>query len=150
MSAGIFLNLLVPKNAFKVLAQREPRFFSVVKNVVTDGGKNNVKKLQGVWDILNNMLECNYPGGNILSCKLSGEDGQKLSIADQDKLRKTALFISSIDNVALLEKECIPYALKHAMESAKKKNETSKPWTVNVYPKEVEDWNAIVCSKILA
>ncbi|KKN28448.1 hypothetical protein LCGC14_0854160 [marine sediment metagenome] len=116
----------------------------------TDGGENNEEKLQGVWDILNNIMNCQYPGGTVVTCQLSGSDGMTLPISDQDKLRKTALFLSSIDNVAQLDKGCIPYALKFAMEAAKKKNETSQPWTVNVYPKEVEDWNTIVCSKILA
>ena len=116
----------------------------------SDGGEGNQEKLQGVWDILGNMMNCQYPGGKVVTCQLSGEDGMTLPIADQDKLRKTALFLSSIDNVALLDKECIPYALKHAMEAAKKKNETSQPWSVGVFPKEVEDWNSIVCSKIMA
>ena len=116
----------------------------------TDGGEGNKEKLQGVWDILGNFMNCQYPGGKVVTCQLSGKNSQKLPIADQDKLRKAALFLSSIDNVALLDKGCIPYALKHAMQSAKKKNETTQPWTTIPYPNEVEDWNKIICSKILA
>ncbi|KKK54663.1 hypothetical protein LCGC14_3082430, partial [marine sediment metagenome] len=134
----------------EVFNKQENGNWQTVINLASDGGENNKEKLQGSWEILNDMLECNYPGGNILSCKLTGENGQKLPISDQDKLRKTALFLSSIDNVALLDKACVPYALKHAMESAKKKNETTKPWTIMPYPNEVADWNTIVCSKILA
>ena len=95
------------------------------------------------------MLECDYPGGSVLNCKLSGEDGHALPIADQDKLRKSAIFLSKIDNVALLDKECIPYALKHAFEQTKNINQTSQPWTIVPFPNEVEDWQTIVCSKIM-
>ena len=134
----------------EVFNKQEDGNWKTIIKLATDAGENNEEKLQGVTDILGEMMTCTYPHGAVVSCELSGENGQKLPISDQDKLRKSALFLSSIDNVSLLDKACVPYALKHAMESAKKKNETSQPWTTIPYPQEVEDWNTIVCSKILA
>ncbi len=117
----------------------------------TDKDKS-AERLAGVNQILGDLLDgcAHYPYGNTVSCKLSGQDGMELSIADQDKIRKVALFLSEIDNVGKLDAKCIPYALKYAFEQAKKKNETSKPWSINQFPNSVEDWTSIVCSKILA
>lgn len=109
-------------------------------------------RIKGVNEILQEMgFNCYYEEPDtFLGCKLTGEDGAAMPILEQDRVRKAALFLSSVDNVSQLEAQCVPYALKYAAEAAKKKNETSQPWTVGVFPKEVQDWNTIVCSKILA
>ncbi len=118
------------------------------------------KAMAGNWKdrldgVLDTLIEMGFSCEQVLNsaavnCHLEGKDGMAMPILEQDRVRKAALFLSSVDNVSKLDAACIPYALKYAAESAKKKNETSQPWTVNVYPKEVEDWNTIVCSKLLA
>jgi hypothetical protein len=102
------------------------------------------EKIVGEFD----FDECTEQGTD-LSCVLTGSTGKNLPIADQDKIRKAALFLSGIDNVGNLDQGCIPAALTFAAEQAKSKNKTSKPWTVDQFPDKTEDWNTIVCSKIL-
>jgi len=110
-------------------------------------------RLHGLPDILTDLLgddsECIQPAGldSVLKCGIKGSDGMSVSVADQDRLRRAAIFLSSIDNVAKLEESCIPKALQYAKEKSININQTSKPWTVNIFPDKVEDWDKIVCSK---
>jgi hypothetical protein len=110
------------------------------------------ERLDGLPDILADLLgensECVQVGvESSITCIMKGTDGMAVSIADQDRLRRAALFLSQIDNVAKLEKSCIPKALQFAKEKAINVNQTSKPWTVSPYPNKVEDWEQVVCSK---
>lgn len=78
-------------------------------------------------------------------CTLQGEDGGSLPIADQDRIRRAALFLSMIENVDQLPKECIPKAIKYFKEKAVNANQTNKPWTVPAYPSSVEDMAKMIC-----
>jgi hypothetical protein len=89
-----------------------------------------------------------HPQTHNLSCHYRGSDGHTMSIEDQDSLRRTAVFLSSIDNVALLPPSCIPAAMEYAKNHAVGIAKTSKPWTVNVFPHSIEDWNNLVCKKV--
>ncbi len=83
-----------------------------------------------------------------LICQYRGSNGQTMSIEDQDSLRRTALFLSMIDNIPLLPGSCIPKAMEYAKNHAIAVGKTSKPWTVAVFPSSVEEWNSKVCEKV--
>lgn len=79
-----------------------------------------------------------------LICNLTGENGESMSIANQDKVRKAALLLTAIDGIEQLDDSCVPKALQYAYEKAKQNNKTSKPWTIPPYPHKKEDWQKVL------
>lgn len=92
--------------------------------------------------------EITAKAGSFINCDLTGEDKGKLSIANQDRIRKAALLLSSVEGIPELSPECIPKAVAYAFEQARNKNQTSKPWSIPPYPKTKKEWDEVVCSKL--
>lgn len=112
------------------------------------------ERLEGVDKVLQDLgFKCEpdpaVPSG-ALKCDKDGAGEANLSINEMDLIRRSALFLSSIDKVAQLPKTCIPQAIDYAAEHARSVNKVSKPWSVSVYPGSVSDWMSTVCNKIMS
>lgn len=92
-------------------------------------------------------LHCMYGDGTV-KCQIEGIGAQSMPIADQDKLRKAALFLSMTENIDKLPAVCVPKAVAFAKEHAIGINKTGKPWTVPIHPSTVEEWEKTVCAKM--
>jgi hypothetical protein len=106
-------------------------------------------KLEGIIEVLTGWkLQCKQDSNHSIYCTYGSQDGMSMSIEQADDLRKTAIFLSSIDNIHLLDPVCIPKAILYAKEHSKGINSTSKPWSVPCYPNSIEEWEKVVCSKM--
>ena len=106
-------------------------------------------KLAGIIDVLTgNNFACTKTSGTSTVCEYKGIDGMSMSINQADDIRRAAIFLSMVDTVGELEKDCVPKAITYAKEHSQSINKTNKPWTVPVYPNTIYEWNKTVCEKL--
>jgi hypothetical protein len=102
--------------------------------------------VQKTYELLAPLMDDCVKTDHHFSCNVAMPDG--MTLAERDKIRTAAIFLSSINEVYELDPKCIEPALKYAYEQARKKNEADKPWTIGIWPSTKEAWNSTVCQKV--
>ncbi len=146
---GKTVTFIAPTRAAVAMEEgKEGQFHFLLKTAQAPKAGNWQQLDQEIGLILKELgFNCTYQMNNY-TCQLTGQNGSNLSIANQDTLRKAALFLSRLEGIAELEAKCIPSAVQYAKNSAKNANQTSKPWTVAPYPKTKQEWEQMVCTKL--
>jgi hypothetical protein len=148
---GTHMEHKTPTQSSNMQSKNDANHWESTLYYVTATGFNDKERTEAVKAVLAEFgIGCKEgpQGSHQLECTVKGTDGLKVSIADQDMIRRAAIFLSSIDKIAELPKVCVPKAISYAKNHAIGINTTSKPWTVPIYPATGQDWMKLVCNKV--